>query len=602
METTAIAGDARSSLDLGLIGNCQISALIDQRGAIVWCCWPRLDAAPVFDALLDDDGGQGRFAIELQGFARAEQHYAENTAVLVTRLLDANGAGIEITDFMPRFELYGRMHRPTTLIRMVRPLAGGPRIRIRCRPRFGYGALSPTVTRGSHHLRFVGDALTVRLTTDAPLGYIVDEAMFRLDRPIVLYLGADETVTSELPTVARDFRDWTVSYWRQLTGRLQIPPEWQAEVARSAITLKLCSFEETGAIVAAHTTSLPEADGEGRNWDYRYCWLRDAYHVVRTLNRLGYVETMADHLVYLRNIAADSADGFLQPVYGIGREAALYERQVDTLRGYRCNRPVRVGNQAYEHHQHDGYGSVILAVTQAFFDRRLREPAGAETFHELERLGNKAFELHAVPDAGLWEFRGRAQVHTHSSMMCWAACDRLARIAARLGLTERAAFWAERATALRETILSRAWNPVRGSFVSTFEGDMLDAALLLMPTVGFLDAHDPRFVATLDAIGRELASGPFVFRYKAPDDFGAPGNAFLICSFWYIEALARVGRTEEARAMFERMLGCRNRLGLMAEHIDVKTGELWGNLPQTYSHVGLIDCAMRLSRPWEAIV
>jgi GH15 family glucan-1,4-alpha-glucosidase len=596
------SGERRSSLELGLIGNCQISALVDAEGSIVWCCWPRFDSAPVFDALLDDASPHGRFAIELEGCARVEQHYVESTAVLVTRLIDGQGGGVEITDFVPRFELYGRMHRPTTIVRHVRPLAGGPRIRIRCRPRFAYGAATPTVTRGSHHLRFVGDVLSIRLTTDAPLGYIVDETLFKLDRPLVLYLGADETVTGDLVTTARDFQGWTVGYWRSLTGRLQVPAEWQSEVIRAAITLKLCSFEETGAIVAAHTTSLPEADGEGRNWDYRFCWLRDAFFVVRTLNRLGYVETMADHLVYLRNIAADSPDGFLQPVYGIGREAALLERQIDTLRGYRGNKPVRVGNQAYEHHQHDGYGSVILAVTQAFFDRRLREPAGAETFRELERLGEKAFEVHAVPDAGLWEFRGRAQVHTHSSMMCWAACDRLARIAIRLGLTERATFWAARATSVRETVLARAWSERRRSFTATFEGEHLDAALLLMPTVGFVDARDPRFLATLDAIGRELASGPFVYRYAAPDDFGAPANAFLICSFWYIEALTRVGRNEEARAMFERMLGCRNRLGLMAEHIDIATGELWGNVPQTYSHVGLIDCAMRLSRPWEDLV
>lgn len=355
-------------------------------------------------------------------------------------------------------------------------------------------------------------------------------------------------------------------------------------------------------MIAAPTSSLPEAEGEGRNWDYRYRWLRDAFFVVRALNRLGYVETMEGYIDCLANIVANSRDGYLQPVYGIGLEARLADREVTWLAGFRRNRPIRVGNQAHEHDQHDGYGSVVLAATQAFFDRRLRRPAGPRTLALLERLGEKAWEFHAKPDAGLWEFRTRARVHTHSSVMCWAACDPLARIAAHLGLPERARHWAARAAAIRSVIEARAWNPEKQSFVASFDGEDIDASLLLLPEVGFPEAGDPRFRATVAAVERELADGPFIHRYAGEDDFGRPRNAFLVCTFWYIDALTALGRREEARERFEEVLKCRNRLGLLAEHVDPRSRALFGNFPQTYSHAGLVNNAMRLSREWDAIV
>jgi GH15 family glucan-1,4-alpha-glucosidase len=350
------------------------------------------------------------------------------------------------------------------------------------------------------------------------------------------------------------------------------------------------------------TTSIPEIDGQGRNWDYRFCWLRDAYFVVRTLNRLGYIETMEDFLAYISNIVGSSEDGYLQPVYGIGLEARLTERQVATLKGYRGNQPVRIGNQAYEHDQHDGYGSVLLAATQAFFDQRLRRPAAQHTFHRLETIGEQAFALHAVPDAGLWEFRTKARVHTHSSVMCWAACDRLARIASQLSLTERATHWQVRADQIRETVLGRAWNDALGSFAASFGGDDIDASLLLMHEVGFIRPDDPRFAGTVAAVERELKRGPHLFRYVKADDFGRPENAFVVCTFWYIDALIAQERIAEARELFENMLACRNHLGLLSEDINPESKELWGNFPQTYSLVGLINCAMKLSKTWEDVV
>ncbi|HET6469852.1 MAG TPA: glycoside hydrolase family 15 protein [Geminicoccaceae bacterium] len=591
-----------ADLALGMIGNCTINALIDTEARIVWSCFPRFDGDPLFCRLVDDNGDRGMFEIELEDLERTEQSYLADTAVLVTCLFDRHGHGLEITDFAPRFERHGRMYRPTMLVRIVRPLGEAPRIRVRLRPMFDYGSVQPETTRGSHHIRYLGGAFTLRVTTDAPLTYVLDETPFYLDRPIHFMVGPDEHLTAPIEGTAHEFLENTTSYWRRLSGRLTIPFEWQEAVIRSAITLKLCTFEETGAVIAAPTTSLPEAHGEGRNWDYRYCWLRDSYFVVRALNRLGYIQTMEDYLVYLSNIVAHSPDGYLQPVFGIGLEHRILEREAEALRGYRGNRPVRIGNQAWEHDQHDGYGSVVLSAAQAFFDRRMRHPAALNAFERLERLGEKAWKFHDQPDAGLWEFRSKARVHTHSSAMCWAACDRLGRIARHLGREDRAASWGERAEKIRATILERAWSEARGHFVASFEGEDLDASLLLLHEVGFIEPDDARFVATVEAIGRELTQGPYVLRYKSEDDFGTPEHAFIVCTFWYIDALAAIGRKEAARKLFEQILGCRNHLGLMAEHASREDGELWGNFPQTYSHVGLIYCAMRLSRDWEEVV
>jgi len=591
-----------ASLELGIIGNCTISALIDRSGTVVWSCFPRFDGDPLFCKLLDEDGERGFYSVELDDLAEVEQSYLSNTAVLVTRLTDSSGDGVEISDFAPRFQQFGRIFRPTTLMRIIKPFGETPRIRIRLRPVFHYGLHAPQITRGSNHIRYVGTDTSLRLTTNAALTYLLEETPFILEDQVVLMLGPDESLRGPVLETGREFLEQTIAYWRALTMRLSVPFEWQEPVIRAAITLKLCSFEETGGIVAAMTTSIPEIDGQERNWDYRFCWLRDAYFVVRTLNRLGYIETMEDFLAYINNIVGASKDGYLQPVYGIGLEARLVERQIDNLAGYGGNRPVRIGNQAWEHDQHDGYGSVLLAATQAFFDQRLRRPAGTHTFHRLERIGDQAFAVHDQPDAGLWEFRTRAEVHTHSSVMCWAACDRLARIASQLGLAERATHWQTRADRIRETILQRAWNPRLNSFVSSFEGEAIDACLLLMHEVGFIRPDDPRFVGTVDAVERELKRGPFLFRYVKADDFGSPENAFIICTFWYIDALIAQGRTGEARELFENMLACRNRLGLLSEDINPTTKELWGNFPQTYSLVGLINCAMKLSKTWEDVV
>ena len=595
--------DRKASLDLALVGNCSITALIDRMARVVWLCLPRFDGDPVFHGLLGtcSDERDGLFAIELENASRSEQSYLENTAIVVTRIFDDAGNAIEITDCAPRFQTKGRMFRPTALVRRVRPISGHPRIRVRCRPRFDYGARTPEVTYGSNHMRFVDNGQTVRLTTNASITYVRDETPFLLDGPVSFYFGPDESLTHHPETLCREFEEETALHWRMWTRRLGLPLDYQEAVIRAAITLKLCTYEETGAIIAAVTTSIPEAANSGRTWDYRYCWLRDAFFVVRALNSLSEMETMENYLRYINNIASMTGGGHVQPLYGIALEERLIERTVD-LPGYRGMGPVRVGNQAYEHFQHDVYGNIVLGASQAFFDKRLLRQPGVDDFERLEVIGERAFAMHDQPDAGLWELRTRARVHTSSSLMCWAACDRLAKIARQFDRQERALFWQDRADTIRSAILSRGWNADTNAFVESFEGRDLDASLLLIAEVGFLPPQDPRFIATVERIGATLRRGKHLFRYHAADDFGAPENAFNICTFWYIDALARIGRKEEACEIYETMLACRNHVGLLSEDTDPATGEMWGNFPQTYSMVGIINCATRLSAGWESLV
>ncbi len=590
-----------SALDLAMIGNGNYGALIDPIGRVVWCCLPRFDSDPTFCGLLGgNDAKAGLFEIELLDQARGEQFYWRNSAVLETRLFDRAGGGISIVDFAPHFVQFGRPFRPIQMIRRVRPIVGSPRICIRLRPRYDFSAGIPDLTRGSNHIRYAMRDQALRLTTDAPISYVVEEVPFMLGAPIELVFGTDEPIPSALSDVAREFCERTDTYWRDWCRGLSLPFEWQEAVMRAAITLKLMSFEDTGAIIAALTTSVPEAPASGRNWDYRYCWLRDAYFVVSALNRLNATRIMENYLEYIVNIISTATDDYLRPLYGILLESEIPEHEVTTLPGFRGMGPVRVGNGASTQVQNDGYGSVILACTQSFFDRRLDRPGDDALFRRLERLGEQAAARWDQPDAGIWEYRTRDAVHTHSSMLCWAACDRLALIAASLGLEDRASHWRERAEMIREAILKRAWNEKLRSFVSTFGGDTVDASLLLMAKFGFglISARDPRYLSTLARIEIELLQGQYLFRYAEPDDFGRPKTAFVVCTFWYIEALTEIGRRDEARQLFEGLLARRNHAGLLAEDIDIESGEMWGNFPQTYSMVGLIHCAMELSRGW----
>jgi hypothetical protein len=601
--TTAAAPAPSATLaDIGVAGNGQITALVRADGGVPWCCWPRPDGDPIFCGLLQPGKSarsSGVFDITLVGQTQCELSYRRNTAILESIARDGQGNAIRILTWCPRFVRHGRLYRPTMLIRRIEPLSGRPTVQIRVHPAGSYGARPLDLHLGSHHVRFVGAAHALRLTTDSPVSYLAEERQFVLARPVDLVLHDDETLALPAHDVTADTLRSTTRYWEQWVRGLAVPFEWQEATIRAAITLQLCTYDDNGSVLAAPTTSIPESAGSGRNWDYRYCWLRDAYFTVQALNRLGATETMEAFLGYLDDVVAREGVAPLQPVYGISGERDLSERTLETLAGVEGMGPVRVGNLAYRQRQNDVYGSVILAATQSYFDERLEKPGDIEQYQRLEALGERAVPLFDEPDAGIWEFRGRERRHTFSAAMCWAACDRLARIGTRLGLPERARYWRGRADTLRENVLGQAWNEARGTLSASFDDEIIDASLLLLPELGILEWRDPRFTRTLQAIERELRVGDFLLRYRHPDDFGDTTNAFTVCSFWWANALAGTGQMEAARQLFGKLLAVRNCVGLLSEHVDPATGALWGNFPQTYSMVGIITTATRLSRRWE---
>ena len=585
-------------LELAVIGNSRIGALIDTEASIVWMCVPRFDGDPVFCSLLDKGSADGRFDMALVECTSIEQHYLRNTAILRTQMTDARGGRIEILDFSPRFYQHGRIFAPVSVVRIVRRLAGRPRVRVRFAPRSGYGEERAPVTFGTHHIRAAVPAYPLRMTTDAPITHVIESNPMLIDDAYTFVLGPDETLQSSPAEAGRQMLEETQRYWRRWVRNLAVPFDWQDAVIRAAITLKLNTFDDTGAVIAALTTSMPEAPGTQRNWDYRYCWLRDAYFVINALNRLGATGSLERYLRYIENIIVDSDPATLQPVYGLSGEPRLTERVVTSLAGYEGSGPVRVGNQAHEQVQHDVYGSAILGVSHAFFDHRLDALGDHNLLQRLEPLGEQAYAKFAQPDAGIWEFRGRREVHTFSAVMCWAACDRLARIAERVA-PSRVQLWRERAATIHQQVCERAWSESLGGFAATFGGEHADASMLVLGEIGFLRPDDPRFRSTVKAIERVLRRGDFLLRYNRADDFGEPETAFVVCTFWWIQALAMLGERDRAVQEFERLLAARNRFGLLSEDIDVRTGRLWGNFPQTYSMVGIVMCAMRLSRRWD---
>ena len=590
------------NLELWPIGNCQVSGLVDSAGSLVWACVPRVDGDPVFCSLLNGDSQDvGVWRFELEGQIKATQEYIRNTPNLVTRLEAEDGSVVEVLDFAPRYERSGRMYRPVAFARIVRPIAGNPRIRCVLSPMKHYGQSLADKTNGTNHIRYLVGHQALRLSTDAPVGYLMEGRTFRIEADTHFFLGPDEPFVGNLREELRAMEQKTRRYWEHWVRGLATPYEWQDEVIRCAISLKLCQHEETGAIVAALTTSIPEAPFSERNWDYRYCWIRDSYYTVQALNRLGALDVLEKYLAYLRNIVDSAKGGQIQPLYSVMGESELDETTASYLAGYRGMGPVRRGNAAYKQIQHDCYGQIVLPTAQGFFDRRLLRMADERDFESLEQVGEMAWAMHDQPDAGLWEFRTRQEVHTYSAVMSWAACDRLGKVAAEMDKPERQKLWCERADAIRAKIEKEAWNEEGGHYGASFESDYLDASLLQMVELRFLSPDNERFQSTFAAIEKTLRRGNHMLRYAAEDDFGAPETAFNVCTFWLIEALHLAGRDEEARTLFCTMLSHTTQSGLLSEDLDYETDELWGNFPQTYSLVGVINCAGLLSKSWSEV-
>ncbi|MDF0642435.1 MAG: glycoside hydrolase family 15 protein [Nitrospira sp.] len=590
----------------GLIGNCQTSALISVAGAVEWMCAPRPDSPPIFGRLLDPDGGH--FSIMSPAGAKeptTSQQYLPNTNILITTVTSANGDAFQITDFCPRFEQYGRIYRPAALFRLVEPLHGTPAIRVSCQPVSGWDKAPVPPVRGNNHLRYDIRGESLRLLTNMPLTYLCDEIPVALTRKFYFGLTWGLGIEDDLIKVTHDFLEQTARYWRTWVKHCSVPLLHQQAVIRSALALKLHCFEDTGAILAAMTTSLPEEAGGPRNWDYRYCWLRDAYFALTAFNNLGHFEEMEAFLNFLLNIAHthEHSRDRLRPVYTLSQGLPLPEIEHANWAGYRGSTPVRSHNQAADQIQNDAYGEMILTFTPIFFDERFFDLRTKDLDGLLGHLAHLCVRGIGQRDAGLWEIRGGWQEHSFTNLLCWAGLERLERIqqaghlrSIPLDLT------AARLQAAQALLKGVQEGALRNGPTDSSH----DAALSQLAILGYPDRHlcESTVLHIVDdlAMKRDGTETGFFYRYVRKDDFGKPESAFVICSFWIAQALARLGRLAEARSILDRVQAAANHVGLFSEHFMPGVNIQSGNFPQAYSHVGMINATFAVSPPWSDVL
>ena len=576
----------------GIIGNCGYLAHVHTNTNIEWLCWPRFDSSFVFGGLLDQDKG-GSFTILPSGKYSSKQYYLENTNVLRTEITCEEGS-YAITDFAPRFHKYERYFKPLMLIRKIELLEGSPRIKVKCHPVYDYGLKKLAVHRGSSHIEYRGGEESIRLTTDIPINYVLDEQLSVLNETKYLVLTFGNPLEAPLVSTCEEFLRETKTYWRTWIKHSSIASFYQPQVIRSALALKIHQFEDTGAIIAASTTSLSEFPGSGRNWDYRYCWLRDTFYVINSLNHIGHFEEMERYFTYLSNISV-SEDFRYQPLYGITGEKILTEKILDHLEGYLGNQPVRVGNQAYEHIQNDIYGQVLISMLPLYVDHRFVFKERKDSARWIDYLLSKVERTIDEKDAGIWEFRNIANIHCYSNLFQWAGCSAAEKMALAINNAELM----NRAISLKNRAakhIEDCYDPVRKVYTHAVGSPHLDASTLQLIMMNYLDPTSDRAKDHLIALEKELKTPNGLFyRYLHPDDFGKPKTTFLICAFWYVEALACVGRMDDALREFENLMQHSNHLLLFSEDVDEETGSQWGNFPQAYSHVGLMNAAYRIA-------
>lgn len=576
----------------GIIGNCGYLAHVHKNTNIEWLCWPRFDSSFVFGGLLDKEKG-GSFTILPAGEYTSEQYYLENTNVLCTDITCDEGS-YRITDFAPRFSQFERFFKPLMLVRKVELLKGTPRIRVRCQPTYDYGLKKLSSHRGSSHIEYRDADENIRLTTNIPINYVLDEQLSVLNETKYLVLTYGRPLEAPLISTAEEFLRETVAYWRLWIKHSSIASFYQPNVIRSALALKIHQYEDTGAIIAASTTSLSEYPGSGRNWDYRYCWLRDTFYVINSLNHIGHFEEMERYFNYVSDISVSETFRY-QPLYGITGEKNLIEKTLDHLDGYLGNKPVRVGNQAYEHIQNDIYGQVLISLLPLYTDHRFVFSERKDSARWIEYLLSKVERTIDDKDAGIWEFRNIANTHCYTNLFQWAGCCAAEKMALAINDSELM----EKAISLKNRAakhIEDCYDPVRKVYTHAVGSPHLDASTLQLIMMNYLDPSSQRAKDHLIALEKELKTPNGLFyRYLHSDDFGKPKTTFLICAFWYVEALACVGRLDDAVREFENLLKYSNHLLLFSEDVDEETGSQWGNFPQAYSHVGLMNAAYRIA-------
>lgn len=585
----------KHTYDMGVIGNCAYMSYINTKADIKWMCWPRFDSSFIFGSLIDSKKG-GEFSIRPNSDNySSKQYYIENTNVLCTEF-ESEFAKFKVTDFAPRFEQNDRTYKPLMLIRKIEPLVGTPRIKVICDPVGEYGEVTPEVYQGSSHIRYMGLGKPVRLSTNIPLNYVQQEDVFVLNETKYLILTWGVPLEGPLEQTAEDFLRKTVAYWRGWVKTTSIGSFYQDQIIRSALILKIKQYEDTGAIIASGTTSLPEHPGSGRNWDYRYCWMRDSFYTLTAFNNIGHFEELERYFHYIEN-ATIQEDGRFQPLYTIDGKKAIVEKIYD-LEGYPVgdNKPVRIGNDAYTHIQNDVYGQVIVSLLPLYVDKR---------FIAAEKISSDRLIMHALkmiektmdePDAGLWEFRNLAQQHCYTFLFHWAGSCAAIKIAHKLKNEEMLKL-ATKLQKMSAKKIEQCHVIDKGYYSQAVGTDRFDASCLQLITMNYVDPNSALAKSHLIEMEKALKTKEGLFyRYVHNDDFGEVKSTFFICAFWYVEALAAVGRIEEAIKYFENLAQYTNHVGLLSEDVDATTGSQWGNFPQAYSHVGQVNAAYRISQ------
>jgi GH15 family glucan-1,4-alpha-glucosidase len=582
----------RHTYKTGIIGNCAFLAHINKNTNVDWLCWPRFDSSFVFGGLLDGEEG-GEYSILPKGEYTSHQYYLENTNILCTEVTSEDSS-YKITDFAPRFYQYERYYKPLMLIRKIETISGNPRIRVRCKPVYNYGESTFTRNRGSNHISFNGAGEYMQLSTNISLSYLEDEKYFALNETKYLILTFGYKLEAPIESTAERFYQNTRKYWRTWIKHSTIAGFYQSLVIRSALVLKIHQYEDTGAIIAASTTSLPESPGSTRNWDYRYCWMRDTYYVITSLNHIGHFEEMERYFNYVTDISFRD-DKRYQPLFGIAGERVLTEKILTHVKGYLGNQPVRIGNQAFEHIQNDIYGQVLISMLPLYHDTRFISNERQDSAKWLDYLLLKIEDTIDEKDAGIWEFRNLANYHCYTNLFQWAGANAALKMAKTIGNVD----FQQRAQALIDKAaghIEDCYDPIRKVYNHAVGSPHLDASTLQLILMNYLDPTSQRAKDHLIALEKELkAENGLFYRYKHTDDFGKPKTTFLICAFWYVEALACVGRVDDAVREFESLIQYGNHLQLFSEDVDEKDGSQWGNFPQAYSHVGLMNAAHRIA-------
>lgn len=592
-------------MDFGTIGNGQSIAVIDKQAAITWCCLPDFDSPSIFASLLDDQKKGGICQIsptpKVGKPYEVYQSYERNTNILRTTFHN-DEYEFSVIDFMPRWTLEGNegFHCPPQVIRMIDVVRGTPRLKVTYDPVLDYGRTKTKTkwTLDEGMAVSITENQVIYLNTNIPLELIQhgESIVAQQGNPLCLVISYNAPAAK--PTLANALRahQRTCNYWRRWTKHCYLPCEYQPEVIRSALTLKQFIFQKTGASIAAATTSIPEIIGSNRTWDYRYCWLRDSFFVIQALMELSHFEEIEGFIQYLKEIMARYGEDLtIHPLFTIYGERVPREEFLDHWSGFKGSKPVRVGNDATDHDQHDVYGEMVLSLYPILMDERFVRDDLDELWSIVKRLVDLSIANLDEPDNGIWEFRENPRHFTFSKLLCWAAVDRGMKIAYKLGKDDPVHRWKKERKRMRQEILEKSWSETAQAFTQSYGCDNLDASNLLMPVLGLIDAKDPRMVSTIEQTEDKLMRNGLLFRYTNEDDFGTPENAFTICTFWLIDALILSGQKRKARKYFENILEYGNHLGLFSEDINPVSGEQTGNFPQGYTHMAIIRSACLLA-------